>query len=343
MENKKLKIAFLNIYQKSVLRGSERVINDLSFRMKQKGHTVEVLSQNDTKVLPRWPILWRLYLDPNSISIAIFTLKKLTKLWTSKYDVIIPSNGGWQPVIVRIFTWIRGGKMIIIGHSGIGWDDRNNLWSFPDYFVAISKKAESWAKRVNPFVRIKYIPNGVDTTKFSPTGKKLKIDLPKPIILCVAALEKNKRVDLVIKAVSKTNVSLLVVGDGPGRDEIKKTGGQLLGKRFKLKKYPFEKMPAVYRSADLFTLASKPQYSFEVVILEAMASGLGVVVNRDPIRADIVGEAGFMVKPTDSEKYGRSLERALKQDWKFVPVKQAKKYDWENISEQYEKLFLEIS
>ena len=57
---------------------------------------------------------------------------------TKKYDIVIPVDGGWEPAFIRIATWIYGGKMVISGQSGKGWDDRNNLWSFPNVFISIS-------------------------------------------------------------------------------------------------------------------------------------------------------------------------------------------------------------
>ena len=48
-----------------------------------------------------------------------------------KYDVVVPLNGGWQPALLRIITWVYGGKVVISGQAGMGWDDRNNLWCFP--------------------------------------------------------------------------------------------------------------------------------------------------------------------------------------------------------------------
>ena len=34
-----------------------------------------------------------------------------------------------------------------------------NLFSFPNYFVALSSKALNWAKKTNPFIKVVYISN----------------------------------------------------------------------------------------------------------------------------------------------------------------------------------------
>lgn len=339
---RKMKIIFLNIYQELVDRGAEVFVTELSKRLGETNN-VKVVYGNKKISSKRWPFLWRFFLDPQGIQICLFTIKKLPLLWREKPDIVIPVNGGWQPAIVRIITCLYGGKMIISGHSGMGWDDRNNLWCFPDVFIALSNRAKIWAKKANPFIKVKYIPNGVDINKFCPDGKAVETKLNRPIILCVAALTRTKRIDLVIKAVARLrDVSLLVMGDGDMKGKIEELGNKLLGNRFELTKLPFEDMPQVYRAADVFTLVSEPYYSFEIVLTEAMASGLPVVVNDDPIRREIVGNAGILVDPTNIDEYKEALKTALKTNWGDKSRKQAEKFSWDKIAKKYEKLFLEI-
>jgi len=336
-----MKILFLNIYQKKVTRGAERFVYELSSRL-AKSHKVDVLSSE--KIPPkRWPFVWRSFLDPGGIQICLFTLKNLPKIWKEKYDIVVPLNGGWQPALLRILTWIYGGKVVISGQSGMGWDDRNNLWCFPDLFVALSRKAERWAKKVNPLVRVSYIPNGVDLAKFKIQDSDFKINLEKPIVLCVGALTKGKRINLAIEAVAKLgNASLLIVGDGELRDEIEKLGKKLLKDRFRVINVPFEEMPKVYQTADVFTLPSESYHSFEIAIVEAMASGLPVVVNKDDIRREIVGRAGVLVDPANIDAYAIALEYALRLKWGKRPENQAKKFDWDKITKKYEELFASL-
>ena len=73
-----------------------------------------------------------------------------------------------------------------------------------------------------------------------------------------------------------------------------------------------------------------------------MASGLAVVATDDPIRREIVGDAGLFVDPTDTKEYLKVLEKALKIKWGSKPRLQAEKFDWDKIAKDYEKLFLEL-
>lgn len=352
-----MKIAFLNIYNGVIDRGAETFVKELAKSL-SKNHEVAVFQSGDKRSGEHYKIVqipvkwnWRnksgvgtirafFFLDYWNRQIAYFTLKAIPILVKERFDIVVPVNGGWQPALIRLITWLYGGKMIISGQSGIGWDDRNNLWCFPNIFVATSTFAKNWAKRANPFVKADYIPNGVDTRKFNPRGGSLGIQLEKPRVLCVGALIPTKRIDLAIRAVAKIKgVSLLVVGDGDLKEEIESLGRELLGDRFQLIKVSFEEMPEVYRTADIFTVPSESYYSFEIVLAEAMATNLPVVANDDPIRREIVGKAGILVDPTNSDEYAKALEKALDTEWGDRPRNQAKKFDWDIIAKKYEDLF----
>lgn len=335
--SRSMKLAFINIYQNLVDRGAETFVKEVSERLSKK-HEVKIFSGK--KIPPaRWPIIWRLFIDPQGLIVAWFTLKLIPRILREKYDVVIPLNGGWQVAIVRIITWLKGSKMVISGQSGIGWDDRNNLWCFPNAFVALSTFAKKWAKMANPFVKVECISNGVDMEKFVSQGEKIKTNLKTPIILCVGALTKTKRIELVIKAVAKLkSVNLLICGDGNLRSRIYDLGSKMLGDRFQLIKVPYEDMSKVYRVADIFTLPSESYYSFEIVLVEAMASGLPVVANDDPIRREIVGDAGILIDPTNTNTYAQTLKKALETNWDGKPREQAKEFDWDKIALEYEKI-----
>jgi glycosyltransferase involved in cell wall biosynthesis len=307
-------IAFLNKYQNKVFRGAETFVYELSRRL-SKNHEVDVISD-----------------------VNYFTLLR------KKYDLIIPTNGRCQAIIVRKIALLTGARMIVSGQSGIGWDDRVNLYSFPDVFVALSSKALNWAKKINPLVKSVYIPNGVDLEKFTFKGSPFKVSLKKPIVLVVGAFTEQKRMDLTIKAVAKINgASLLMIGGGGElQEELNKEGKRLLGEKFELKSVPFEKMPEIYRCADVFTLPSTPSESFGNVLVEAMASGLPVVATDDPIRREIVGNAGIFVDPTNINEYAKALETALKTNWGDKPRRQTEKFSWDEIAKKYNNLLIEI-
>ena len=333
-----MKIAFLSIYQNKVNRGNEIFVHEIAKRL-SKSNEVTVIS-GDGQSQKHWSFLWRLFLDPEGIYVLVFTLKNVIRISKGKFDVIIPTNGGWQTLIVKIYCLLTGRKLVVSGQSGIGWHDRVNLFLSPNAFVALSSKAKSWAEKAKPRVRTIYIPNGVDLTFFS-NNKKIK---KKKSVLCVGALVREKRVDLVIKAVSKVpDINLIVVGEGSLKNELVSLAKNLLPERHKFISVSHDRMPEIYHSADLFTLVPQKSEAFGIVYVEALASGLPVVAIDDQTRREIIGDAGLFVKnPEDTEEFSNKIKRALGTKWGNKPHKQAEKFDWDNIAGQYEQLFKKL-
>jgi glycosyltransferase involved in cell wall biosynthesis len=207
--------------------------------------------------------------------------------------------------------------------------------------VALSLYAETWAKKANPFIHVVKISNGVDLNKFTFKGQTLKVSVKRPTVLAVGAFTEQKRMDLAIKAVSKLkNVKLLVVsGGGDLKNKIYDLGIKNLGDRFEMISVPYEKMPDIYRRTDVFTLPSASSEAFGNVLVEAMASGLPVVATDDPIRKEIIGDAGILVDPTNIEEYAKALQKTLNINWGEKPRHQAEKFSWDEIALKYEELF----
>lgn len=338
-----MKIAFINIYQSSIDRGSETLIREVSKRLER--HEVTVFGGEDFKI--DWTkkdmsgtLARRFFLDYWSVLIARYTLRNVKKIINERYDIVIPLNGGWQTLITRLVTWFYGGKMIISAQSGKGWDDRINLWLMPNCFIATSSKIKTWAKAFNPFVKVEYIPNGVDLDKFRPDGSKYKHKLNSPVVLCVAALVKTKQIDLIIKAVSKIpQMSLLIVGSGDQKQELLSLGEKLLGNRFKLVSAKPDQMPDIYRSADVFVFTPYTREAFGIVYVEALASNLPIIGTNDKIRQEIIGDAGILVDNPNPDNISSAINKALNQSWGNKPRQQAMKFSWDNIAKQYEQLF----
>ena len=348
-----MKIAFLNIYQGIVSRGAENFVKEVSSRFKEK-HQVDVFSAegkiSEQKARSQTPltlwgkILYKFFLDSHSRRVLLFTVSVLPKILKKNYDWIIPVDGGWQVLVLKICQVFKLAKfkILVSGQAGIGRDDLRNLRMRPDVFVALTQRAEKWAKEIVPKVRVVYIPNGVDLKKFNPKVKPAKINLEKPIIICVAGLNPYKRVDLTIKAVAELEKgSLLVLGDGPEREKIKSLGQKLLGqKRFLRTTIPYEEVPSFCTACDLFTLVSESSEAFGSAYLEAMASGLPVVATDDENRREIIGGAGIFINPENLEEYAQALEKALEIDFGNKPCQQAQKFSGDKIASQYEEIMV---
>lgn len=317
-----MKIAVLSFTSGQIDRGAETLVKELVKRWR-KNHQVKVYSSLGLGINDLQKFNWQ-------------ALRAADKFGA---QIIMPTNGGQQSLLTRLYCWLKKKKMVVAGMAGLGWCDRWNLYMQPDVFVASTKRNARWARQYNKRVKMEIIPHGVDLIKFKPGGKKRKLNLERPIILCIAGPDKYKRVEATIKAVKKLNKgSLLLVG---GSDEDEEWGEKLLGKRFKRMKAGYEELPEIYRAADVFTMVSESTEEFGIVYLEAMASGLPIVATDDELRREILGPYGIYVKnPEDAAEYAEKLGWALKKRKDpTLPEKWLEKFSWDKIAADYISIF----
>jgi len=144
-----------------------------------------------------------------------------------------------------------------------------------------------------PPEKIAVIPNGVDHKKFFPiprdqARKQLGLPLEKRIILSVGGLIPRKGFDILIKSLKLLiqelplhDVALVIIGEGPERDNLAKlTHSEGLDKNVSLVgAIPHKDLRVWYSAADLFCLASDRE-GWPNVVLESMACGTPVVATN---------------------------------------------------------------
>ena len=158
-----MKIAILSLYSGHVDRGVESWVREFSKRV-AKRHDVLVLQGSDEKrrkiyksKVVRVNILWKIRKGesllgqllswPYWVSLNLsFTLRSLPGLLRFKPDIVMPSNGGVQTLLIKLASLLLGWKMVVVGHAGIGAPDKWNLLMRPDVFISPSKRGLSWAK-----------------------------------------------------------------------------------------------------------------------------------------------------------------------------------------------------
>lgn len=309
-----MRIAFLSRYQNKIHRGAETYVSQLSQNLR-KNHQVDILTGDDAD--------------------------SLNKILAGKYNIVIPINGGLQSLKASLGRLAGKYKLVISGQAGIGRGEIFNIAiAKPDLYVALTNNMFLWAKAWAWGSKVVKIPNGVDLNKFTPLGERFDFKLTRPIVLSVGALVWYKHHEKTIKALSLLeNISLVLVGDGPEEEKLKKTGLKLLGERFKIISADYDDLPKIYRAADLFVLPSWEREAFGIVYLEAMASGLGVVAPNDQSRNEIIGEAGILVDVSNAQSYAEAIKQVLKINWEAKAINQAKKFSWENVAQEYEEVF----
>jgi glycosyltransferase involved in cell wall biosynthesis len=138
------------------------------------------------------------------------------------------------------------------------------------------------------------------------------------VVLCVARLSREKRLDVLVRAVAAAddpNLLLVLAGDGPERRSLHWQAGELGVRIALLGDVDWERIVELYVAADVFTLLSERE-TWAVVVNEAAACGLPLVLS-DQVGAahDLLrrGENGALVAPGDVDATADAL-RALAAD-----------------------------
>jgi len=297
-------------------------------------------------------VLDTLFLDPLSLEWATAALSALPGLLRGGFDVVVMEGGLAGARVARRVRRRRGSAFVDIAH---GLDPK---WEGafarrrPDRTVVFTEAAAEMLRELAPGARIEVIPHGVDLARHRPEVTPAELDLPRPVVLAVGAVDAHKRLHLTVEALAELRVggpeaSLLVLGDGPEAERLDRLAAARLGPgRYRRQTVTRDELPGFYAAADVFTLPSVSE-SFGLVYVEAMACGTPVVAPDDPVRREVVGEGGVLTEVTDPAVYGRALAKALERGWgeppRNLPRRWAERFSFDATAESYARLFEQLA
>jgi glycosyltransferase involved in cell wall biosynthesis len=209
--------------------------------------------------------------------------------YTEKYGL-----GLFRDPVVAYFRWLH---------------NQADLNLCPSHFTR--QQLEAWG-----FERLKLWGRGVDSERFNPgyrsreMRERLSGGAPDaPLLVYVGRLGIEKRIEMLRPALDALpEARLAIVGDGPNREELEALfagthtvfTGFLRGKD----------LSRAYASGDVFCFPSASE-TFGNVVLEAMASGLPVVVARSGGQVDHVrqGVNGLLFSTEDGDALVQAVVR----------------------------------
>jgi glycogen(starch) synthase len=165
---------------------------------------------------------------------------------------------------------------------------------------------------------IAVVPNGIDTSRFTPEGPlDSALDVHGPVVLFVGRLVDGKQPEVAVSAFAEVheqypNATLVVAGEGPCREQLESRvaeAGLDSAVRF-LGHVAYDRMPTIYRSADVLLLPSRAE-GLPRTVLEALASGVPVVVSDLPVLEKVVAGAGITVDSDDTAGFALALDDLL--------------------------------
>lgn len=167
------------------------------------------------------------------------------------------------------------------------------------------------------------ISNGIDLSEFCPGPRdealrqRLQLPAGRPLILSVNRLSQEKRIEVIIEAISKMRepAHLAIASSGPAEAELRaKVDVLQLHDRVSFLGFISDiDMVPLYRLADVFGIASEADLQ-SLTTMNAMACGLPVVAANAYALPELVHheENGFLFTPGNSEEMAGYLDRLVR-------------------------------
>lgn len=235
------------------------------------------------------------------------------------------------------------------------------LSRFSDKVVAVSETVKKDILKYDGLHEdeIMVIYNGIDTDSFvnrdgNAIRKELGIPSDVPVIGTVGRLTPQKGQKCLIEAISRmkekfTEIMLLIVGEGPIKDELKDYVNTLNINKNVIFTGSRRDVPALLSAMDIFVLPSFWE-GLPNALIEAMASGKPIIASDlPPVREIFDSEkVGVIVPVRDSTAISSSIESLLNNKsrsetlGKFAKERAFSQFDIKTAVERYTSLFENI-
>lgn len=227
----------------------------------------------------------------------------------------------------------------------------------------VSSLVKDELKRIYPIdqSRIEIIHPGISLNRFSrsdttssrlETRKTLGLSPEDIAVLFVGMNFEIKRLGLIIKGMAKAEaldrragrLRLLIVGKGDNGRYMKMAGSLGIEKRLTFLGV-IDDVERYFHASDIFAMPSRFD-TFGIVVLEAMAAGLPVIISASVGAKDIVehGQSGFIL-PKDSTETDMAqaliplLDQGKRIDMGKRGNRAAKDHDWEDVASRMAEIY----
>ncbi len=189
-------------------------------------------------------------------------------------------------------------------------------------FVNSEQYRQSWIDRGIDPAKLKILPRGLDTQLFTPARGEANFweqfgsDGNGVRLLYVGRISKEKDLDVLVQAFRKLRdekvpVQLSLVGHGPYSEALSEQlpdacfTGYLTG----------EALARAYASSDIFVFPSTTD-TFGIVIIEAQAAGLPVIVSDEGGPKELVSDGvnGLVTKSRDAVDFAQAVRRLAEDE-----------------------------
>ena len=224
--------------------------------------------------------------------------------------------------------------------------------------VVPSGKVERLLRSYGVSRRIEVIPTGIDLSAYRQAPdpgeqealrRRLGIPKGKLVLLYLGRMAREKGLETLIDHLAQADrrdAVLLLVGDGPDREEILSHARERRLPVIFAGMVPHSEVPNYYRLGDLFVTASTSETQ-GLTYFEALAAGLPVLCRRDPCLEGVIEDGVNGWQYGDGTEFGRHLERFcgdkdLRQRMAQAAEETAERYSAETFGRAAEALYRSV-
>jgi len=201
---------------------------------------------------------------------------------------------------------------------------------------------------------------GIDLDRFKPTNdgaylrRRFALPTDKPVLLYVGRLDKEKRIDMILRALPDisrvTSAHLMLAGIGKEKRNLEELTEKLgIQQAVTFTGFvPDEDLQNIYNAADLFVTAGIAELQ-SIVTMEALASGLPVVAVNAMALPELVhdGENGYLFSDGNSQMFAQKViailsDQAMRAKMSQRSLEIIKDHDINRTIEKYESIYSEI-
>lgn len=222
-----------------------------------------------------------------------------------------------------------------------------NVVESADRVISPSNRLAELIRIHHEQAELEIIPNGIDIQDFDYSKRKTNR------VLVVSRIFARKGIQHLLYALDGLEVpmSVDIVGEGPHLNELKniakgiRTQSEICFHGWIDNESP--RLREMYENANIFILPSESE-NFPIVLLEAMSANLAVITTEGTGCEEVVGNAGVLVPPNDSESLQRSLIKLInhpelcEEMGRAARARLEKNFGWEVVTNQYIQVYKDV-
>ncbi len=199
-------------------------------------------------------------------------------------------------------------------------------------------------------MKIRVVPNGVDTGKFRIIDKREAVEWfesrfreldPDLNVIYLGRLSPEKGVEYLINSAKYLREGkIFIAGDGEQRAELERIATKYGDRVEFLGKIKHDDVPKLYNAMDVFVLPSVSMEGFSNSMLEALACGLPVVATPIGAAPEVIDDRfGIIVDVRNSKMIAEGIEKVRELNRKRIHLLTKKKYSFDVVARKIYNLY----